>query len=90
MSAHGYPKARPYLQVRQEILCALSGPLSLRELYTVVGRSVWIEQAAATLLERGEIQRCGTRRSMDYGTEDLYKATNRNQQENALAILSDH
>lgn len=81
MSAHGYPKARPFLQMRQEILSALTGPLSLRELYNVIGHSAHAEQTAATLIERGEIQRCGMRRSMEYGTEEIFKATNGNSDE---------
>lgn len=90
MSAHGYPKARPFLQMRQEMLCALAAPLSLRELYNVVGRGPRAEQAAVTLIERGEIVQVGTRRSMDYGTEAIYKATATNPEENALAEAIAH
>lgn len=90
MSAHGYPKARPFHQMRQEILSALSGPLSLRELYNVVGWSARTEQAALTLIEQGEIVRVGTRRSLDYGTEEIYGTMTPIFAKNALVDEATH
>ena len=97
MSAHGFPKARPFLQVRQEILSALTGPMALRELYNVIGYSARTEDAVSTLVERGEIERCGVRRSMEYGTEEIYRAVpvpmrydTVNCDRNALAVGAPH